>query len=93
MERNATEKDWIMKNLVKETYCPVCGSNALLQYFDDDMYIDRIRKVVKYKMINYKCESCDECFTTTESDTIVVNSINKGIRCEKRKSKIKKYVP
>ena len=69
MARNATEKDWTMKNLVKETYCPVCGSNALLQYFDDDMYIDRIRKVVKYKMINYKCESCDECFTTTESDT------------------------
>ena len=61
--------------------------------FEDDMYIDRIRKVVKYKMINYKCENCDECFTTTESDTIVVNSINKGIRCEKRKSKIKKYVP
>jgi hypothetical protein len=90
MERNAVEKDWNMKDRIN---CPVCGTDSVLQEFEDDMYIDRIRKVVKYKMINYKCESCDECFTTTESDTIVVNSINKGIRCEKRKSKIKKYVP
>jgi len=88
MERDVNEKDWLM--IEQQIRCPMCGSNALLQDFEDDMYIDKIRKVVKYKMINYKCESCDECFTTTESDTIVVNRINKVIRSEQRKSKIDK---
>lgn len=81
-----------MKNLIEEINCPGCDGFAKLEEFENDIYIDRIRKVVKFKMINYKCELCGECFTTTESDTIVVNSINKAIRCVQRKSKIDRLI-
>lgn len=93
MERYADEKDWPMKNLIEEINCPVCEGMARLEEYDNDMYIDRIRRVVKFKMISYKCELCGEGFSTNESDDIVVSRINKGIRSEQRKIKIKKYVP
>jgi hypothetical protein len=70
----------------------MCGSKARLEEYENDSYIDRIKKRIKFKMISYSCDACTNSFTTTESDTIVVNRINKGIRCEQRKSKIKKYV-
>ena len=77
--------------------CPMCGTKARLEEYENDMYIDRIKKRIKFKMISYSCDgknrSCFDSFTTTESDTIVVNRINKEIRSEQRKSKIKKYVP
>ena len=73
--------------------CAVCVSKAILEEYENDMYIDRIKKKIKFKMVSYVCGACTNSFTTTESDTIVVDRINKAIRCEQRKSKIKKYVP
>ena len=72
--------------------CPMCGSKARLEEYENDMYIDSIKKKIKFKMVSYVCGACTNSFTTTESDTIVVDRINKAIRCEQRKSKIKKYV-
>jgi rubredoxin len=91
MERYANQKDWLM--IEQQIRCPMCDSKARLEEYENDMYIDRIKKRIKFKMISYSCDVCTNSFTTTESDTIVVNRINKGIRCEQRKSKIKKYVP
>jgi|LauGreDrversion4_2_1035121.scaffolds.fasta_scaffold04375_24 hypothetical protein len=77
-----------MKTLIKELYCHNCNGSASLQEFENEMYIDRIKNIVKFKMINYECNFCGWCFTTTESDTIVLKRISNSIRCEKRKSKI-----
>lgn len=90
MERDANEKDWPM--IEQQIRCPMCGSKARLEEYENDMYIDRIKKRIKFKMVSYVCGACTNSFTTTESDTIVVNRINKVIRSEQRKSKIKKYV-
>lgn len=73
--------------------CPMCGSNARLEEYENDMYIDRIKKKIRVNILSYACGACTNSFTTTESDTIVVNRINKVIRSEQRKIKIKKYVP
>jgi len=89
MERDAVEKDWLM--IEQQIRC-MCGSKARLEEYENDMYIDRIKKRIKFKMVSYSCDACTNSFTTTESDTIVVNRINKEIRSEQRKSKIKKYV-
>jgi DNA-directed RNA polymerase subunit RPC12/RpoP len=90
MERDADKKDWLM--IEQQIRCPMCGSKARLEEYENDMYIDRIKKRIKFKMVSYVCNACTNSFTTTESDTIVVDRINKGIRSEQRKSKIKKYV-
>lgn len=90
MERDADKKDWLM--IEQQINCAVCVSKAILEEYENDMYIDRIKKKIKFKMVSYICKSCGESFTTTESDTIVVNRINKAIRSEQRKMKIKKYV-
>jgi DNA-directed RNA polymerase subunit RPC12/RpoP len=73
--------------------CATCNGKARLEEYDNEMYLDRIKKIVKFKMVSYVCNACTNSFTTTESDTIVVHRINKAMRCEQRKSKIKKYVP
>jgi hypothetical protein len=70
--------------------CPECGGKARLEEYENETYIGRIKKKIKFRMISYVCDSCTNSFTTTESDTIVVNSINKKIRTEERKSKINK---
>ena len=75
-----------------EINCPTCGGKARLEEYDNEMYLDRIKKIVKFKMVSYVCNACTNSFTTTESDTIVVDRISKAMRCEQRKSKIKKYV-
>ena len=72
--------------------CAVCGSKAILEEYENEIYINRINKKIKFKMVSYSCDACTNSFTTTESDIIVVNRINKAIRSEQRKSKIKKYV-
>ena len=72
--------------------CAVCGSKAILEEYENEIYINRINKKIKFKMVSYSCDACTNSFTTTESDIIVVNRINKEIRSEQRKSKIKKYV-
>lgn len=90
MERDADKKDWLM--IEQQIRCPMCGSKARLEEYENDMYIDRIKRKIKFKMVSYVCNACTNSFTTTESDTIVVNRINKEIRSEQRKSKIKKYV-
>jgi len=76
----------------KEIYCPVCGHQAILEEYENEIYINRIEKNIKFKMVSYVCGACTNSFTTNESDTIVVNRINNKIRNEQRKSKIKKYV-
>lgn len=90
MERNTTKKDWLM--IEQKINCAACGGKARLEEYENEMYLDRIRKIVKFKMVSYICHSCGESFTTTESDTIVVNRLKVAMRCEQRKSKIKKYV-
>lgn len=90
MERNATEKDWLM--IEQQINCAVCNGKARLEEYENEIYINRIKKKIKFKMVSYVCDVCTNSFTTTESDTIVVNRINKRIRSEQRKSKIKKYV-
>ena len=72
--------------------CAVCNGKARLEEYENEIYINRIKKKIKFKMVSYVCDVCTNSFTTTESDTIVVNRINKRIRSEQRKSKIKKYV-
>jgi len=90
MERDADKKDWLM--IEQKINCPTCGSKAILDEYENNMYIDRIKKRIKFKMVSYVCGSCKNSFTTTESDTLVINGINKAIRKEQRKSKINKYV-
>jgi hypothetical protein len=90
MERDADKKDWLM--IDREINCATCTGTAILEEYENKMYSDKIRKVVKFKMVSYICHSCGESFTTAESDTIVVNRIKVAMRCEQRKSKIKKYV-
>jgi len=75
-----------------EINCPTCGGKARLEEYENEIYINRIEKNIKFKMVSYVCNVCTNSFTTTESDTIVVNRINNKIRNEQRKSKIKKYV-
>lgn len=77
----------------QEINCAVCNGKARLEEYENGIYIDRIKKKVMIDMLSYACDACKNSFTTTESDTIVVNRINKEIRSEQRKSKIKKYVP
>lgn len=73
--------------------CPLCGNKARLEEYENEIHSSRAGKKIKFRMISYVCGSCTNSFTTTESDTIVVNRINNKIRNEQRKSKIKKYVP
>jgi hypothetical protein len=75
-----------------EINCATCDGKASIEEYENEMYIDRIKKKIKFKMVSYVCDSCTNSFTTTESDTIVVDRISKAMRCEQRKSKIKKYV-
>ena len=72
--------------------CAVCSAKAILEEYENEIYINSINKKIKFKMVSYICKSCGESFTTTESDTIVVNRINKEIRSEQRKSKIDKLI-
>lgn len=72
--------------------CATCGGKARIEEYENEMYIDRIKKKIKFKMVSYVCDSCTNSFTTTESDTIVFNSINKAIRKEQRKSKIDRLI-
>lgn len=78
--------------MIKQINCAVCSGKAILDEYESDIYIDRIKKIIKFKMINYKCHICGECFTTTESDSIIVNRINIQIRKEERKSKTSKLL-
>ena len=77
----------------RQINCAVCNGKAMLEEYENGIYIDRIKKKVVVDMLSYACDACKNSFTTTESDTIVVDRINKRIRSEQRKSKIKKYVP
>lgn len=90
MEREAAEKDWLM--IEQQINCATCNGKARLEEYENGMYIDRIKKKIMVDMLSYVCDACKNSFTTTESDTIVVNRISKRIRSEQRKSKIKKYV-
>jgi hypothetical protein len=78
--------------------CPMCGGKARLEEYDNEInsivfrYLCRVEKKIKFRMISYVCGTCTNSFTTTESDTIVVNRLKVAMRCEQRKSKIKKYV-
>jgi DNA-directed RNA polymerase subunit RPC12/RpoP len=74
--------------------CPYCkDSIAVLDEYDNDIWINKISKKINVKMLTYVCNTCWNSFTTTESDTIVSDRISKKIRNEQRKDKIKKYVP
>ena len=90
MARDATKKDWTM--IEQQINCAVCVSKAILEEYENEIYINRINKKIKFKMVSYICDSCKNSFTTTESDTIVVNRINKKIRSEQRKSKIDRLI-
>ena len=51
MERDADKKDWLM--IEQQIICPMCGSKARLEEYENDMYIDRIKKKIKFKMVSY----------------------------------------
>ncbi len=73
--------------------CPYCKySIAVLNEYDNEIWINKISRKINVKMLSYVCKTCQSSFTTTESDTIVSDRISKKIRNEKRKDKIKKYV-
>ena len=78
--------------LEQQISCPMCGTKARLEEYDNEINSSRDGKKIKFRMISYACDACTNSFTTTESDTIVVDRINKAMRCQQRKSKIKKYV-
>ena len=90
MERDADKKDWLM--IDREINCTTCTGTAILEEYENEIYIERIKKKIRFDMVSYMCQSCEESFTTTESDTIVVNRINKEIRSEQRKSKIDRLI-
>lgn len=90
MERDADKKDWLM--IEQQINCAVCNGKARLEEYENGIYIDRIKKKIMIDMLSYVCDSCRESFTTTESDTIVVNRINKKIRSDQRKSKIDRLI-
>jgi len=77
--------------------CPVCGTAAILEEYERELYVSKAGKKIKFDMITYRCAVCEGCFTTTESDTVVSEMIERKIRnvirFDERKSKIKKYVP
>ncbi len=74
--------------------CPYCKySIAVIDEYDNEIWINKISKKINVKMLSYVCKECWNSFTTTESDTIVSDRISKKIRNEQRKDKIKKYVP
>jgi len=78
--------------LEQQISCPMCGTKSRLEEYDNEINSSRDGKKIKFRMISYACDACTNSFTTTESDTIVVDRINKAMRCQQRKSKIKKYV-
>jgi|LauGreDrversion4_2_1035121.scaffolds.fasta_scaffold1193466_2 hypothetical protein len=73
--------------------CPMCGSKARLEEYENEVNAGRSGTKIKFRMISYACGACTNSFTTTESDTIVIDRINSKIRSEERKYKIRKYVP
>jgi len=71
--------------------CPYCEySIAVLNEYDNDIWVNKISRKINVKMLSYVCKTCRSSFTTTESDTIVSDRISKKIRSEKRKIKISK---
>ena len=72
--------------------CPVCGYIAQLVTEYNDFYVGKINKKIFFNFTNYQCDSCDESFTTTESDELNLKEINKGIRNFKRQLKIQKIL-
>lgn len=72
----------------EEIICP-CGGFSFLEETDETIFINRVQRLICFKHLKYNCYHCNNSFTTTESDTIVVNRINIQIRKEERKSKIK----
>ena len=77
----------------KHIDCPYCEySIAVLDEYDNYIWINKISKKINVKILRYFCKTCRNSFTTTESDTIVSDRISKKIRSEQRKNKIKNYV-
>jgi|LakMenE18May11ns_1017448.scaffolds.fasta_scaffold9851301_2 hypothetical protein len=69
--------------------CPYCkDSIAVLDEYDNDIWVNKISKKINVKMLSYVCKTCRNSFTTTESDTIVSDRISEKIRNEQRKDKI-----
>ena len=68
--------------------CPICGDVAVLDEYDNDVYVGKIQSKIWVKFLSYQCDSCEESFTTTEADEYNLEQINKGIRKSQRMEKI-----
>jgi hypothetical protein len=72
--------------------CPICGCVCEINEVYNDLHFPGIYESIRVDFLSYKCNSCDESFTTTEMDELNLNRINKSIRGSKRKDKIKNII-
>lgn len=64
--------------MIHQIECPYCDGYAILKKQDKDL---TYRKLVFTVVAHYyKCEKCDEEFTTTESDTITIKQVHNQYR-------------
>jgi transcriptional regulator NrdR family protein len=58
------------KHNLKELKCPICGKPMKIVISNQE-HINQVSKILKkYKYYQYQCETCNEKYTTTESDTL-----------------------
>jgi hypothetical protein len=76
----------------KEINCPICGCFIDLVEEYNDLHFPGIYDSIRVDFLSYKCDSCEESFTTTEVDEVNVSRVRNSIRNIKRINKIKNII-